>query len=401
MGEDTRGSTMMVRALLFAALLGAAAAMAPLAPMMQDTPEDVPSDQCGVSAILNDDERMELFALGFDGEIHHKWQNFDGSWSNWVGLGGNFSSGAQTVRNIDGRVEVFAVGKDDMLYHNFQNTAGGPYQDAWVPLGGPFSGAPSVLLNSEGNIVIFARGKVSRSLMYNHQVHNASAVYWAGWSNLGGILTSGPSAVLTAESMVHVFLRGVDKGLFEKKQVATHSGTVAWSKYDGLGGLLASHPSVPATLNPVNLLEIFVRQADRAIWYKKQMATTHEADSVVWSEWQSLGGKMSSGPSVVTNADGLLEVFSRGMNREIFVKRQMDHDSPEYYLWETLGGDSASTPTTLLHPDGSVHVLFRGSDKQIYHNVKQSVSRGVYEWSGWNVLGNDNNLAASFQTYQC
>merc|ERR1719446_1928905 len=125
---------------------------------------------------------MELFALGYDGEIHHKWQNYDGSWSNWVGLGGNFTSGASVVRNIDGRVEVFAMGKDDMLYHNFQNSAGGP-----------FSGAASVLLNSEGNIVIFARGKVSRSLMYNHQVHNASAVYWAGWSNLGGILTSGPS----------------------------------------------------------------------------------------------------------------------------------------------------------------------------------------------------------------
>merc|ERR1711991_567814 len=98
----TRGSTMMVRALLFAALLGAAAAMAPLAPMTQDSPEDVPSDQCGVSAILNDDERMELFALGYDGEIHHKWQNYDGTWSNWVGLGGNFSSGASVVRNIDG-----------------------------------------------------------------------------------------------------------------------------------------------------------------------------------------------------------------------------------------------------------------------------------------------------------
>jgi hypothetical protein len=99
-----------------------------------------------------------------------------------------------------------------------------------------------------------------KSFFASPQVHNASAVFWAGWSNLGGILTSGPSAVLTAESLVHVFVRGVDKGLFEKKQVATHSGTVAWSKYDGLGGLLASHPSVPAALNPVNLLEIFVRQ---------------------------------------------------------------------------------------------------------------------------------------------
>merc|ERR1719446_1860739 len=117
---------MSFKAMVVAALVGATFAMQPLT-QVSVTPDDVPSDQCGVSAILNDDERMELFALGYDGEIHHNWQN----------------------------------------------SAGGPYQDAWVPLGGPFSGAASVLLNSEGNIVIFARGKVSRSLMYNHQVHNA------------------------------------------------------------------------------------------------------------------------------------------------------------------------------------------------------------------------------------
>jgi len=394
-----------MKSVLLLTLFGVCLAVRPvveeLAPMAQDNPDDVPHDQCGVTSILNDDERMELLALGFDDQIYHKWQNYDGTWSNWVGLGGNFSSGAQPVRNIDGRVELFAIGRDDQLYHNWQQTAGGPYQDNWVPLGGPFSGSPSILLNSEGNIVIFARGKISRSLMYNHQVHNATAVYWAGWSNLGGILTSGPSAVLTAESMVHVFVRGVDKGLFEKKQVATHSGTVAWSKYDGLGGLLASHPSVPAALNPVNLLEIFVRQADRAIWYKKQMATTHDTDSVTWSEWQSLGGKMSSGPSVVINHDGLLEVYSRGMNREIFVKRQATHDSPEYKLWESLGGDSASTPTTILHPNGNVHVFYRGSDKKVYHKAKVLNGPSQFTWSEWASLENDNGVESAFQLYYC
>jgi hypothetical protein len=263
-----------------------------------------------------------------------------------------------------------------------------------------------VLLNSEGNIAVFVRGKISRSLMYNHQVHNASAVFWAGWSNLGGILTSGPSSVLTAESMVHVFVRGVDKGLFEKRQVATHSGTVAWTKYDGLGGLLASHPSVPAALNPVNLLEIFVRQADRAIWYKKQVASTHESDSVAWSEWTSLDGKMASGPSVVLNNDGLIEVYARGINREIFVKHQENHDTNEYKLWESLGGDSASTPFTLLHPDGSVHVLYRGTvDKQIYHKEKREVAPGTFMWSDWSVVSNSGEAAAvaadGFQLYYC
>jgi len=376
-----------------------------LAPLMQETPDDVPHDQCGVSAILNDDERIEVFGLGYDNQIYHQWQNYDSSWSNWVGLGGNFSTGVQAVRNIDGRIEIFAIGKDDQLYHNWQQTTGGSYQPEWNALGGPFSGSPSILINSEGNIVIFARGKISRSLMYNHQVHNSTAVYWAGWSNLGGILTSGPSAVLTAESMIHVFVRGVDKGLFEKKQVATSSGTVAWSKYDGLGGLLASNPAVPAALNPVNLLEIFVRQADRSIWYKKQTATTHESDSVTWSQWESLGGKMSSGPSVVVNNDGLLEIFSRGMNREIFVKRQIDHDSPDYYMWESLGGDSASTPFTLMHPDGTLHVFTRGSDKQVYHKFKKVVGPQTYQWvpvsSEWGALQNTDGSVSAFQLYPC
>jgi len=185
----------------------------------------------------------------------------------------------------------------------------------------------------------------------------------------------------------------------KKKQVATHTGTVAWSKYEGLGGLLASQPSVPATLNPVNLLEIFVRQADRAIWFKKQAAITHEADSVTWTDWQSLGGKMSSGPSVIINNDGLLEVFSRGMNREIFVKRQIDHDTSDFFVWESLGGDSASTPFSLLHPDGSLHIFHRGSNGKIHHKVKKPISHTEYSWSDWEIFDADSTV--SFNLYPC
>jgi len=366
-------------------------------PLTQETPEDVPHDQCGVTGILSEDEKINLFSLGQDNQIFTRSQNPDGSFGDWQGLGGNFSTGVQPVRNIDGKIEIFGVGTDDQLYHSYQD-ASGVFQQ-WIALGGPFSGSPSALLNSEGNIALFARGKVSRSLMYNHQVRNATAVFWVGWSNLGGILTSGPNAVLTAEAMVHVFVRGVDKGLFEKKQVATHTGTVAWSKYDGLGGLLASQPSVPATLNPVNLLDIFVRQADRAIWFKKQIAVTHEADSVTWTEWSSLGGKMSSGPSVVVNNDGLLEVFSRGMNREIFVKRQIDHDTDDFFVWESLGGDSASTPFTLLHPDGSLHLFHRGTNGKVHHKVKKPISHVSYEWSDWQIL--DVDSTTTFQLYPC
>jgi len=371
-----------------------------LPPLFQDKPEDVPHDQCGVTAVINSDRSIELFALGEDYQIYNKKQTTKG-WSNWVSLGGNFTTGVQIIRNIDGRVEIFAIGQDDKLYHTWQQYPGGDYRPGWSPLGGPFSGSPSVLVTSEGNAVIFATGKLSRSLMYNQQARNTTALSWSGWYNLGGILTSSPTAVLTAESLIHIFVRGVDKGLFEKTQVPTHLGSVAWSKFDGLGGLLASHPSVPATLNPVNLLEIFVRQADRAIWYKKQLSTTtRETDGVMWSEWQSIGGKMSSGPSVIINNDGLIEVYARGMNREIFVKRQMHHDSPEYYVWETIGGDSSSNPVALIHPDHSVHVFFRAPNKKISHRVKQFFSSDQAVWVDWETLENPGE-SLGFQLFSC
>merc|ERR1711998_72478 len=133
-----------------------------------------------------------------------------------------------------------------------------------------------ILLNSEGTLQLFARGKENRALMYNGQTHNVSGVFWGPWQNLGGILTSGPTAVLTAESLVHVFVRGIDKGLFEKREVANHLTGVSWSRWESLGGVLSSHPNLPTVLNPVNLLEVFVRQADKAIWHKKQLATTSQ-----------------------------------------------------------------------------------------------------------------------------
>ena len=84
--------------------------------------------QCGVSAIFNDDEQVELFALGVDGQIFHKQMTLQKTWTDWMGLGGNFSVGAQTVRNGEGRVEIFAIGKDDQLYHNWQDSTGGGFQ---------------------------------------------------------------------------------------------------------------------------------------------------------------------------------------------------------------------------------------------------------------------------------
>merc|ERR1711939_288870 len=351
-------------------------------------PDIIPHDQCAVSIAMNENERLEIFALGQDDSIYHSYQaSANAFWAPWVSLGGNFSSGPQVVRNADGRLEIFARGQDDDIYHKYQLAVNGEKGwGPWLSLGGKFSSSPAVLLNSEGTLQLFARGKENRALMYNGQTHNVSGVFWSGWQNLGGILTSGPAVALTAESLVYVFVRGIDKGLFEKREIADHLTGVKWSRWESLGGVLASHPSVPYVLNPVNLLEVFVRQADKAIWHKKQMATTTQPYSVQWSDWQSLGGKFSSGPTVSMSGEGLLEVFSRGQDKSVFWKRQKAHDSPEWTNWGTIGGESSVTPTSFINPEGRLELFIRGTDASIWHKWRTTTGKNV-TWSDWVSLG--------------
>ncbi len=72
----------------------------------------------------NGDGRLEVFMIGMDGALWHRYQ-LDAvgagywSWSNWESLGGYLISPPAIGRNIDGRLEIFQEGRD-ALYHNWQ-----------------------------------------------------------------------------------------------------------------------------------------------------------------------------------------------------------------------------------------------------------------------------------------
>lgn len=75
------------------------------------------------------DGRLELFLTGSDGNIYHSWQvqASDGWSSPWLSegsAGGGFGAAAPGLgRNGDGRLELFAVGRDGNLYHKWQTVA--------------------------------------------------------------------------------------------------------------------------------------------------------------------------------------------------------------------------------------------------------------------------------------
>ena len=75
-------------------------------------------------AAASTDGRIELFALGPDNAMYHKWFHPSSGWSPaWENLGGKFKFGPGASSSTKGRIEVFGVGTDNSFWHTwFGNT---------------------------------------------------------------------------------------------------------------------------------------------------------------------------------------------------------------------------------------------------------------------------------------
>jgi hypothetical protein len=116
-------------------------------------------DMDSLAAGQSIDGRFELFAVGRNGRMYHRWQtqvNNPAVWApSWIDHGGQFRS-LSVASNFDGRLEVFALGLDNQLYHKWQSQPNSGFSD-WVSLGGSFR-TVAVALNDRGQIEVYAIG---------------------------------------------------------------------------------------------------------------------------------------------------------------------------------------------------------------------------------------------------
>jgi len=144
---------------------------------------DVPTDECGVSVYRNEDGRLEVFAVGPDDTIYHKAQRTTSKpemWTNWTCLGGPTRSGPAVTRDPLGRlflVVMFADGSYRFRSQRAKPTAGSGStgetttlgMSDWVSLGGKFSTKPEVVRDSEGFLHVFGRG-LDQQLYHRYQM---------------------------------------------------------------------------------------------------------------------------------------------------------------------------------------------------------------------------------------
>lgn len=99
------------------------------------------------------------------------------------------------------------------------------------------------------------------------------------------------------------------------------------------------------------------------------------------SQPELLGGLVRGAPAVVRRPSGALEVYVRGGDDQLHVRRRPQGGA--WTPWTALGGVITGPPGVSLFGGDDVHVFVRGGDEALHH--RWSPSPGVY--SVWERLG--------------
>lgn len=303
-----------------------------------------------VAVAMNADGRLEVFVIADDGALWHNWQttaSSSSSWSGWQSLGGQLRSNSDPVvaMNINdmGRLEVFVIGIDNALYHKWQNSPSSSTSwSSYASLGG------SIRTNSD---VAVARNSADDPYGGTSGVHGDrlnvfvigadNAVYhkwqntlgtitndWSEWHSLGGSIkpNTDPAVIPNSDARLELFVIGADNKLYHKWQTAPITGTNQWSSYSSLGGSVRANDNQEATQpqlmrNLDRRLEVFIIGGDNAVYHKWQNSL---GSSTTWSDWHGLGG------SVRPNSDPTVGINS--YTAEIFM---VGGDNSLYHKWRT------------------------------------------------------------------
>ena len=82
-----------------------------------------------------------------------------------------------------------------------------------------------------------------------------------------------------------------------------------------------------------------------------------------WSDWESLGGVLTSGPGVTSWAPARLDVFARGTNNGL---HHLWYEN-NWSNWEFLGGELGSDPDAVSWDKGRIDVFAKGLNNSLWH----------------------------------
>jgi len=290
-----------------------------------------------VEAAVNSDGRMEIFAVGSDGAVWHRWQSKPsaGPWSGWTSLGAPAGAAlpvaVKACANKDGRIELFVLGSDGTIWHGWQSKpSAGPWS-SWNSLGKPSAvelRSYAVHLDSAGMIELCAVGSApgegefgitKSSVWHTRQPEPNHTSAWQGWTSLG--TPCAPDAYLSVElgtekdGRLALYAAGEGR-LWRRTQ--TSPAALSWTNWNGMGrptGQTALLSHLAADHHGDGRQDVFAIGARGygpstvfRCWHRWQTAANGG-----WNSWAGLGSPSGMSPETLTiasQADQRLAFFA-------------------------------------------------------------------------------------------
>lgn len=284
---------------------------------------------CAAAKDLNGS--LEVFVVnGSSKNVMRKYQTIaGGSWSNWVSLGGTGFTNLQAINDLDGRIELFAIGTNGDVWHTWEGTPNGSWVGSWFDrVGQQIKPGYVVARNLSGTLELFGVGN-NGHVWHNWQTNAGSS--WKGWADLGGTNMNPRLAVARdADGRLELFALGNGNShVWVNYQQSPGSNYSGW--WD-LGG-----PSIKAGfvagINSTGRLQMFGVGSNTDLWTSSQITPGGS-----WQAWTDLG-EAGIDPQLVVgnNADGAIQVFGIGSNKHVMSNFQ---NSPggTWFGWLDMGG---------------------------------------------------------------
>jgi hypothetical protein len=309
--------------------------------------------------------RLDVFVIGTDRALYHKWWNgtaWGPSLTGYEGMGGTCTSSPQVVAWGPNRLDVFVTGTDSALYHKWWNgSAWGPSLTGYESLGGTCIGEPRVVSWGANRLDVFVLG-TDRALY--HKWWNGSA--WGpslnGYERMGGVCVGQPEVVAWGANRLDVFVLGTDRALYHKWWNGSAWGP-SLSDYERLGGVCMSAPRAVAW--GANRLDVFVVGTDGALYHKWW-------DGTAWGPsltgFERMGGICVGQPEVVAWGPNRLDVFVIGTNSRLYHK-WWDGTAwgPSLTGYENMGGVCTSMPRVTAWGPNRLDVFVTGPNSRLNH----------------------------------
>jgi ligand-binding sensor domain-containing protein/signal transduction histidine kinase len=339
---------------------------------------DLPTNPLAVAHDANG--RLELFQIGFDGEVRHRWQRENnGHWSPWSIIGGSFLPGIAVGLDADQKLEVFAIDRARNLNCARQAARDGHEWSSWTNLGGAVE--PPVILgqDADGRLEVFALDAMNREVKHLWQTNRLGG--WSRWGSLGRGPAAGLAVATSADGRLELF--GVDENhhLVHCWQRQTNAPT-DWSAWTSLGGAIV--PGLAVGQGEDARLEVFaVGSASNEV---ERIVQTAADDSAHWGPWTDLGGSVRPGVALGQNADGRLEVFAVKSDGSALQHRfQLKRHEDNWLGWRDMDAAVQSTPVIGRNRDGTLEIfaLDERNGAEVIHR-RQIVAN--YHWLYWSSM---------------